>query len=149
MLLACPGFVGCRYFRTYILAFLPLFFMIVPPGILLNLAFANSGVKTAGNWFNITPDSNFKYYAVWMMILHNIQAWVLWVSAALHPAQQRRSGLLRHSTAAPVIEVVLAANTAAEAVLLKSVTVICRYTREPIHSLISDPAFNPLISDQC
>jgi hypothetical protein len=42
-------------------------------------------VWCAGNWFNITPDSNFKHYAVWMMILHNIQAWVLWVSA-LQPA---------------------------------------------------------------
>lgn len=37
-----------RYFKSYILGFFPLFFMIVPPGILLNLAFAKSGVQTAG-----------------------------------------------------------------------------------------------------
>lgn len=53
--------------------------MIVPPGILLNLAFATT-IGSAENWFILTPDSPFKYLSVYMMILHNVQAWVLWVS---------------------------------------------------------------------
>ena len=56
--------------------------MIVPPGILLNLAFATV-IGSAENWFSLTPDSPFKYLSVYAMILHNVQAWVLWVSAAI------------------------------------------------------------------
>lgn len=37
-----------KYFKSYCLGFLPLFFMIVPPGILLNVAFAKAGIATAG-----------------------------------------------------------------------------------------------------
>ncbi len=48
-------------------------------GILLNLAFG-AKMATAENWFILTPDSPFKYLSVYMMILHNVQAWVLWVS---------------------------------------------------------------------
>jgi hypothetical protein len=36
------------FFRSYMWGFWPLVFMIVPPGILLNLAFAKSGIATAG-----------------------------------------------------------------------------------------------------
>lgn len=53
--------------------------MIVPPGILLNLAFATT-IGTAENWFSLAPNSAFKTLSVFMMILHNVQAWVLWVS---------------------------------------------------------------------
>jgi len=34
--------------KSYCLGFLPLFFMIVPPGIMLNVAFAKAGIATAG-----------------------------------------------------------------------------------------------------
>jgi hypothetical protein len=68
-----------RYSLSYFFGFFPLFFMIVPPGILLNLAFATT-IGSAENWFILTPDSPFKYLSVYMMILHNVQAWVLWVS---------------------------------------------------------------------
>ncbi|WIA41809.1 hypothetical protein OEZ86_009140 [Tetradesmus obliquus] len=70
-----------KYFKSYVLGFFPLFFMIVPPGIVLNLAFAKSGIATAGNWFQLAPLSVPKKIAVWLMILHNVQAWVLWMTA--------------------------------------------------------------------
>lgn len=37
-----------KFFKSYLVGFFPLAFMIVPPGILLNLAFAKSGIATAG-----------------------------------------------------------------------------------------------------
>jgi hypothetical protein len=37
-----------KFFKSYCWGFWPLAFMIVPPGILLNLAFAKSGIATAG-----------------------------------------------------------------------------------------------------
>ena len=134
-----------KYYKSYTLGFIPLFWMIVPAGILLNLAFAKSGIATAGelraqqprrlkscqfvrpgitlsgkilgpallpggdahetvlptashvdlypsslstcpcihcccagNWFQLCPPGVAKYMAVWLMIIHNIQAWVLW-----------------------------------------------------------------------
>lgn len=35
----------------------------------------------AGNWFQLAPSSVAKNVAVWLMILHNVQAWVLWMTA--------------------------------------------------------------------
>lgn len=67
-----------RYTWSYFFGFFPLFFMIVPPGLLLNLAFPTL-IGAAENWFILTPDSPFKSISVYMMILHNVQAWVLWV----------------------------------------------------------------------
>jgi hypothetical protein len=37
-----------KFFKSYCWGFWPLAFMIVPPGIFLNLAFAKSGIATAG-----------------------------------------------------------------------------------------------------
>lgn len=144
-----------KFFKSYLTGFLPLAFMIVPPGILLNLAFAKSGIATAGrgpsytsnlsgpctfqrglwlhmqgvctfkpctmllhsyeaaaqrqilascddilgfaasatytsdctccvcspaaNWLQLAPPSRAKTAAVWMMYMHNIQAWTLWM----------------------------------------------------------------------
>lgn len=48
-----------KYFKSYCFCFVPLFFMIVPPGILLNVAFAKAGIATAGecSCLKVQPDS--------------------------------------------------------------------------------------------
>lgn len=38
-------------------------------------------ITHAGNWFQLAPPSVAKDIAVWLMILHNVQAWVLWMTA--------------------------------------------------------------------
>jgi hypothetical protein len=35
----------------------------------------------AGNWFQLAPMGIGKQLGVWLMNLHNIQAWVLWMTA--------------------------------------------------------------------
>jgi hypothetical protein len=35
----------------------------------------------AGNFFQLAPNGVGKYMAVWLMILHNVQAWTLWMTA--------------------------------------------------------------------
>jgi hypothetical protein len=38
-------------------------------------------VPPAGNFFQLAPNGVGKYMAVWLMILHNVQAWTLWMTA--------------------------------------------------------------------